>query len=257
MESSHSQRSIDEVCNPCPAPSTAVDTTRSSLNETSYQATTIDHEKEESKLARTFIKYLTHDSISTRSRLAFLESYAHSSVQDMTERCDQLVDLNSVLNEQMKLLSAQHNSLLDLLIKGGNELRLHAYVLNQFSDWMVLQRGPLCDTNRVEEPARASREKTLHHEVAKGRYIVGEASDKPLNPLLVHREPISPPPERNESPREPFDNSKLSITAKCCNDSDTPSERCLKIRLTGHRGKKRNVSNGGDIAPRAPNQRPN
>jgi hypothetical protein len=75
-----SQRSIDEVGNPCPTPSTAVDNTRSSLNETSYQPTTIDHEKEESKLARTFIKYLTYESISTRSWLAFLESFTHSSV---------------------------------------------------------------------------------------------------------------------------------------------------------------------------------
>jgi hypothetical protein len=176
----------------------------------------------------------------------------------MTERCDQLVDLNSVLNEQMKLLSAQHNSLLDLLIKSGDELSLHAYVLNQFSDWMVLHRGPPCDTNMVEErAARTSREKTLHQEVAKGRYIVGEASDKSLNPVLVHREPISPPPERNESLRESFDNSKLSITTKCCDDSDTHSEGRLKIRLTGHRGKKRKVSNGGDIAPRASNQRQN
>jgi hypothetical protein len=92
--------------------------------EASHKLLAATHAREEAKVTRACMKQLTHDSINTRTRLAYLESHVLSHTDRLAERCDGLTEVCTLFNQQYKLLLGQYDSLLAMVQDQGNELRL-------------------------------------------------------------------------------------------------------------------------------------
>jgi hypothetical protein len=92
--------------------------------ETSHKLSAATHAGEEAKITRACMKQLTHDSINTRTRLAYLESHVLSNTDRLAGRCDGLTEVCTLFNRQYKLLLGQYDSLLAMVQDQGNELRL-------------------------------------------------------------------------------------------------------------------------------------
>jgi hypothetical protein len=189
------------------------------------------YEREEAKIGRVLMKKLTHDSISTRIRLAYLESFLISNIDQLAERCDGLTDICALFNQQYKLLMRQHDNLLEIVEKQGNELRLR---MDDMHKW-----------------ASDEAHRTRNHEHSPDLII---STSKSTDQLDIQSQQRSGSPAKNEALPCPLSIDSGVFMLKHGGQVPDPA-RLLNASQASQRSKKRKASNRGGGISKTPKQR--
>jgi hypothetical protein len=188
-------------------------------------------EREEAKIGRAFTKQLTHDSISIRIRLSYLESYMISNTDQLAERCDGLADICTLFNQQYKLLMRQHDNLLDMVEKQGNELRLR---MDGMQKW-----------------ASDKAHRTLNHENSPDMIT---STSKSTNQLEIESQQRPGSPAKHEALHSQLSDDSGVFMLKHGGEARDPARTSIASQAS-QRSKKRKASNRGGGMSKTPKQR--